>query len=335
MRTGLAVVALGGNALVRDAAHQSIPDQYATVQTVAPYLAELVVAGWGLVITHGNGPQVGFILRRSEIARDEVAPVPIDYAVGDTQGAMGYMFQKAVGNELRRRGVHRPVVTVITQTVVAADDPAFAHPGKPVGSFLDEATARRRAAELGWTVAEDAGRGWRRTVPSPRPLEIVELDVVGRLLDSGAVVIAAGGGGIPVVRRTVPAGPDRPGDLVGVEAVVDKDLASALLAGGLGADLLAMVTGVDRVAVDFGRPSQRWLDRLTPGEARALCAAGTFGEGSMRPKVEALVGFLEQRPGATGLVTSPERLPAALCGEAGTRFTGAGATDGGERADVG
>jgi carbamate kinase len=319
---GLAVVALGGNALVRDAAHQSIPDQYAMVQTVAPFLAELVEAGWGLVITHGNGPQVGFILRRSEIARDEVAPVPIDYAVGDTQGAMGYMFQKAVGNELRRRGLSRPVVTVVTQTVVDAADPAFAHPDKPVGSFLDEATARRRAAELGWTVTEDAGRGWRRTVPSPRPLEIVELDVVARLLGDGAVVIAAGGGGIPVVRTPDDRG--GPGDLVGVEAVVDKDRASALLAAGLGTDLLAMVTGVDRVAVDFGRPTQRWLDRLDLDEARALGAAGTFGEGSMRPKVEAIVGFLEQRPGAAGLVTSPECLPAALRGEAGTRFTGAG-----------
>lgn len=324
---GLAVVALGGNALVRDAAHQSIPDQYATVQTVAPYLADLVEAGWGLVITHGNGPQVGFILRRSEIARDEVAPVPIDYAVGDTQGAMGYMFQKAVGNELRQRGIGRPVVTVVTQTVVDAGDPAFAHPGKPVGSFLDEATARRRAAELGWTVAEDAGRGWRRTVPSPRPLEIVELDVIAGLLDTGAVVIAAGGGGIPVVRT-----PDNPGgrgdrdrgELAGVEAVVDKDLASALLAAGLGADLLAMVTGVERVAVDFDRPTQRWLDRLDLDEARALCSAGTFGEGSMRPKVEALIGFLEQRREATGLITSPERLPAALRGEAGTRLICAG-----------
>lgn len=307
----LVVVALGGNALVRDADHQSIPDQYRTVERVAPHLVDLVEDGWRLVVTHGNGPQVGYILRRSELAIHEVAPVPIDYAVADTQGAIGYMFAKALGNELRRRGLATPVVTIVTQTVVAADDPAFATPAKPVGSFMDETTARRHATDHGWTIAEDAGRGWRRTLASPEPLEIVELETIRALCDHGTVVIAAGGGGISVVREPS-------GDLRGVEAVIDKDLASALLAAELGADLLVMPTSVERVAVDFGQPGQRWLDSLTVAEAEELAERGQFGEGSMRPKVEALVRFVRRCPNAAGVITSPERLPAALRHETGT-----------------
>lgn len=306
-----AVVALGGNALVRDASHQSIADQYEMVQLAAPHLAELVADGWNLVITHGNGPQVGFILRRSELSIHEVAPVPLDYVVGDTQGAIGYMFLKAVGNELHRRGIDRPVVAVVTQTVVAADDPAFGAPTKPVGTFLDEATARRRAADHGWSIAEDAGRGWRRTVASPSPVEIVELPTIASLCRSGAVVVAVGGGGIPVVR-------DQSGALVGVEAVVDKDAASALLAVALQADLLAIPTGVERVAVGFGTERQRWLDAITTAEAEALIAAGEFGAGSMQPKVEALVQFVRARPGAAGVITSLEQLPLAVQRRAGT-----------------
>jgi carbamate kinase len=312
--SGLAVVALGGNALVRDDSHESIPDQYETVESVAPHLVDLVEAGWRLVVTHGNGPQVGFILRRSELAIDEVAPVPIDYAVGDTQGAIGYMFLKALGNELRRRGIDKPVVALVTQTVVAADDPAFGHPAKPVGSFMDEATARRRADTFGWTIAEDAGRGWRRTLASPLPVEIVELPVIRSLSEQGAVVVAAGGGGVPVVR-------DHSGALVGREAVVDKDLASALLAAELGADLLIIPTGVERVAVNFGTPDQRWLDHLSAAEAMRLAEQGQFGEGSMRPKVEALVGFVRRRPGAAGVITSPDRLHDALLHTTGTWIT--------------
>ncbi|HRI17841.1 MAG TPA: carbamate kinase [Burkholderiaceae bacterium] len=313
--TGLAVVALGGNALVRDAQHQSIGDQYETVQSVAPNLVDLVEEGWNLVVTHGNGPQVGFILRRSELAIAEVAPVPLDYVVGDTQGAIGYMFLKALGNELRRRGMTRPVVAVVTQTVVAADDPAFAHPVKPVGAFMDEAVARRYQAELGWTIAEDAGRGWRRTVASPLPQEIVEQETIAALCRQGAIVVAVGGGGVPVVR-----GAD--GSLAGIEAVVDKDLASALLAAQMGADLPAIPTGVDKVAINFGQPNQRWLDRLTVAEALAMAAQGEFGEGSMRPKVEALAGFVTRRPGGAGVITSPEKLRAALRRETGTWIEG-------------
>jgi carbamate kinase len=310
----IAVVALGGNALVRDDRHQSIPDQYVTVQSVAPPLVDLVEDGWRLVVAHGNGPQVGYILRRSEIARAEVAPVPVDYAVGDTQGAIGYMFQKAIGNELRRRARPDPVVTVVTQTIVDADDPAFGRPTKQVGAFMDRATADRHAAELGWTIVEEPGRGWRRAVASPAPRAIVELPVIAGLLETGAIVIAVGGGGIPVARTAE-------GDLVGVEAVVDKDRAAALAAIALGADLLAIPTAVPQVAIDYGRPSQRWLSRLDVAEATALAASGQFGEGSMRPKVDALVSFVSARPTAAGVVCAIEDLPAALRGDAGTRIT--------------
>jgi len=311
----LAIVALGGNALVTDAAHQAIADQYDAVCAVAGPLVELVQQGWGLVVSHGNGPQVGFILRRSELAEAELAPVPMDYAVGDTQGAIGYMFLKAIGNELRRRGVDRRVAAIVTQTVVDPADPAFAHPTKPVGSFLDETTAREHAGRLGWHVVEDAGRGWRRVVASPAPVEIVELPTIRELLDAGVIVVAGGGGGIPVVR-------DADGDLAGVEAVVDKDSASALMAAELGADLFAIPTGVERVAVNWGKPDQRWIDHLTVAEATALARSGELGEGSMRPKVEALVAYLERHPGGAGLITSAQMLPAALRRETGTWIEG-------------
>lgn len=314
----LAVVAVGGNALIRDDHHVSIPDQYEAAVETAHHLADMIEAGWNLVVTHGNGPQVGFILRRSELAAREVSSVPIDYAVGDTQGAIGYMFQKAISNELQRRGKPRRVVTIVTQTRVNADDPAFGHPTKPVGAFLDEATARSREAELGWTLMEDAGRGWRRTVPSPQPLEIIERDVIASLLAQGVVVVACGGGGIPVVRDSV-------GQLRGVEAVIDKDLASALLAGELGADMLMIPTGVEQVAVNFGTPQQRWLDKLTRDEAKALIREGQFGAGSMLPKVEAILQFVEasSRNGhaGKGLITSPEAIGRALEHRAGTWIT--------------
>jgi carbamate kinase len=308
-----AVVAFGGNALVTDAAHDSIPQQYETVRRTVPHLVGMIEQGWRLVVSHGNGPQVGFILRRSELFRDEVDPVPVDYAVADTQGAIGYMFVKALGNELRGRGLDRPVVAVVTQSVVDPADPAFRHPNKPVGSFLDEATARERAAALGWTIMEDAGRGWRRVVPSPRPQRIVETPLIRTLLDSGAVVVAAGGGGIPVAL-------DDSGDITGVEAVVDKDLASSLLATDLGADLLLIPTGVPRVAIRFGTPEQEWLDTLTVDQARACLEAGEFGQGSMEPKVAAVADFVAGVPGAVGAIGAPDQIPAILAGTSGTRI---------------
>jgi carbamate kinase len=318
MTKPLAIVAVGGNALIRDDQHDSIPDQYDAVVESARHIADMIEAGWDLVLTHGNGPQVGFILRRSELAADEVRPVPLDYAVGDTQGAIGYMFQKALSNALRRRGIHRHVVTVVTQTRVSRDDPAFLKPGKPIGAFLDEATARQRESSLGWTLMEDAGRGWRRTVASPQPLEILEREVIATLLAQGCVVIACGGGGIPVLV-------DEHQQIFGVEAVIDKDLASALLAEQLGADLLLIPTGVEQVAINFGKPDQRWLDTLSLAEAQELIAQNQFGAGSMLPKVEAIMRFVTHSRAHgghdKGLITSPEAIKRALDRKTGTWIT--------------
>lgn len=310
-----AIVAFGGNALVTDAEHDSIPQQYETVSATVPPLIDMVEAGWKLVVSHGNGPQVGFILRRSEIAEHEVDPVPVDYAVADTQGAIGYMFVKALRNELARRGISRPVVAVVTHSVVSLDDPAFDNPTKPVGSFLEEAKAKEMASTMGWTISEDAGRGWRRTVASPRPTAILETELIRGLLDDGAIVVAVGGGGIPVS-----VGPD--GTVTGVEAVVDKDLASGLLAHELGADMLMIPTAVSRVAVGFGTPDEKWLDTITVGQARDYIAAGQFGKGSMEPKVEAVADFVATTPGATGVIGAAEEIPAILAGTSGTRIVG-------------
>jgi carbamate kinase len=273
----------------------------------------MVAAGWNVVITHGSGPQVGFILRRSEIALGEVPPVPMDYAAADLQGAIGYMFQRALRNEFKRRGLQRSAIAVVTQVLVDRNDPAFADPAKPIGSHMDEPTARRRATELGWIVREDAGRGWRRVVPSPLPQGIVEIDEIEHLVTAGHVVIACGGGGIPVCQ-----GDD--GDLHGVEAVIDKDLASSMLARELNADLLVISTSVARVAINFGRPDQRWLERLTRAEAEAYLAEGHFAEGSMAPKIRAIIAYLE-RPGRRGLITDPPNIGRALDGQAGTVLT--------------
>ncbi|MEH6533232.1 MAG: carbamate kinase [Photobacterium frigidiphilum] len=307
----LAVVAFGGNALIDDNAHSSIQDQYQTVTNNVGYLVDLIEQGWDLVLTHGNGPQVGFILRRSELAAHEVDPVPVDYAVGDTQGAIGYMFQKALSNELQRRGLSRPVVTLVTQTRVSTDDPAFNAPNKPIGSFMDKATAEKCAAELGWHIMEDSGRGWRRCVASPQPHEIIELDSIKTLLECGSLVIAAGGGGIPVERNSE-------GELVGVEAVIDKDVASALLAKELQADMLIIPTGVEKVAINFGQANEQWLDQLTPADALAFGNQGQFGEGSMKPKVDALLQFLEGNPQGAGLITKANTLIQAINGTTGT-----------------
>jgi carbamate kinase len=324
----LAVVAFGGNALVTDAEHDSIPDQYETVCRSVAQLVDLIEQGWKLVVSHGNGPQVGFILRRSELSQAEVDPIPVDYAVADTQGAIGYMFVKALTNELARRGLTRPVVAIVTQSVVDPADEAFKHPTKPIGSFLNEATARAREKSLGWTITEDAGRGFRRTLPSPRPKRILESATIRTLLEDGAVVVAVGGGGIPVALQ-----PD--GTIVGVEAVIDKDLASGLLAHELAAQLLLIPTGVSRVAIRFGKPDQQWLDTLTLEQARAYIAAGEFGAGSMEPKVAALAEFVASTPGAVGAIGLPEEIAAIIDGRAGTRIVGATAPAGSHQLPTG
>ena len=307
---GLIVLAIGGNSLIRDEAHRTVPDQWALTRETCGHVAALVQAGWRVVVTHGNGPQVGFILRRSELARQELHEVPLDSCDADTQGAIGYMVQQSLENEFRRRGLRRGAVALVTQVEVDAQSPAFARPSKPIGSFMDEATARERAARGGWVVGEDAGRGWRRLVASPEPLAIVELDAIRTLVAAGYVVVAVGGGGIPVTR-------DAAGDLRGVEAVIDKDLASSLLARELRADALVISTGVRRVCLRWGRPDQLELERLTGAEARRYLAEGHFGAGSMGPKIEAALRFVESG-GRRAVITCPEELELALEGGAGT-----------------
>ena len=306
----LAVVAVGGNALIRDKAHESIPDQSREAAITTHHIAEMIAAGWNVVITHGTGPQVGFIMRRSELALEEVPPVPMDYADADLQGGIGYMFLKALYNEFRKQKIDRKAVAIITQTLVDRNDPAFADPSKPIGSHMDEETAQRLARRQGWIVKDDAGRGWRRIVPSPQPKTIVELAAIKTLAQAGFVVIACGGGGIPVVE-------DDEGNLNGVEAVIDKDLASSLLARGIGADLLLVSTGVEKVAINFNKPDRRWLDRMTVAEAKKHYADDQFDKGSMGPKIQALIEFIEGG-GQTGLITNPENIGRALAGETGT-----------------
>ena len=310
-RSPLFVVAVGGNALIRDEQHRSIPDQYETARDTVRHIVDLVETGTRVVLTHGSGPQMGFILRRSELALSEVSPIPMDYAGADLQGAIGYMFVKALRNELHRRGLAKKAVAVVTQVMVDRNDAAFKDPTKPIGSPMDEATARQREHSLGWQVRVDPGRGWRRVVPSPAPIAILDLDVIAHLVNADFVVIACGGGGIPVLQ-------DDGGETIGVEAVIDKDLTSSLLARALNADGLIVATGVERVALDFGKATQRWLDTLPLAEAKRLIAAGQFDRGSMGPKVEALIEFVEST-GGQGIITDPPHLSAAVAGTAGTR----------------
>lgn len=310
----LVVLAIGGNSLIRDREHQALPDQWQLTRETSGHIAAIVLAGHRVVITHGNGPQVGFILRRSELASHELHEVPLDICGADTQGAIGYMIQQSLANELRRRGSPRATVSVVTQVEVDPASPELLRPSKPIGSFMDEATARERSTLGGWPVIEDSGRGWRRVVASPPPKAIVEIEAIRRLLGGGMVVTAVGGGGIPVVRQG-------DGDLRGIDAVIDKDLASALLANELEADQLVISTAVPRVCLDFGKPSERALDHLTVAEAKAYLAAGQFGRGSMGPKIDAAVRFVE-RGGPRAVITCPEELVEAVEGRAGTVITG-------------
>jgi carbamate kinase len=311
-KPGLAVLAIGGNALIRDRKHESIVDQYAMVCELAEDIAGMIEAGWKVVVTHGNGPQVGFILRRSELSIAEVPPVPMDYAGADIQGAVGYMFLKALRNAFQRRRIKREPACVVTQTLVDRNDPAFADPTKPIGSHMDEAHAKQLAEKYHWTVREDAGRGWRRVVASPKPRAILETRIIKTLAAEGFVVVACGGGGIPVIE-------EENGELRGVEAVIDKDLASSLLARSMEADILVLPTGVEKVALDFNKPTQRWLDRMTLAEARRHQADDQFDPGSMGPKITALVDFVGGG-GRMGLITNPPNLSRALRGETGTRL---------------
>ncbi len=308
-----AVVAIGGNSLIKDKQHQTVRDQYIAAGETCWHVASMIKDGWDVAIGHGNGPQVGFILRRSELAAHELHEVPLDVCGADSQGAIGYALAQNLENDFRRMEIDRHAVAVVTQVEVSADDPAFQSPSKPIGSFMDEEMALRRRDQDGWSVREDAGRGWRRVVPSPEPLRIVEVDAIRSLIESRFVVISVGGGGIPVVA-------DANGDLSGVAAVIDKDHACSLLATNIGAELFLVTTAVEKVALDFGQPTQRWIDRMTLAEAKEYLAEGThFLPGSMAPKMEAVVDFLE-RGGGTAIITDPENVERALAGETGTHI---------------
>ncbi|MBN1305252.1 MAG: carbamate kinase [Anaerolineales bacterium] len=307
----LAVVALGGNALILDKNRKTVPDQFDAVKETVGHIVDMIEEGWQVIVTHGNGPQVGFILRRSELSIHELHPVPLDYCGADTQGAIGYMIQKALRNEFHKRELGLQAVTVVTQVEVDPDDPAFDNPSKPIGSFLDEATARERM-EDGQTFVEDAGRGWRRVVPSPKPMRIVEIDAIQNLVDNKFIVVAVGGGGIPVV--------ERPGGFIrGIEAVIDKDFASGLLAELVGADLLLISTAIEKVAINFNQPGQKWLDEIRVEEAERYIQAGHFAPGSMLPKIQAIVKFVKTT-GKKALITDPPNMKRALHGETGTRI---------------
>ncbi len=308
-----AVVAIGGNSLIKDRYHQTVRDQYIAAGETCWHIAAMIRDGWDVAITHGNGPQVGFILRRSELAAHELHEVPLDACGADTQGAIGYALQQNLHNDFARLGMDKRAVTVVTQVEVAADDPAFVRPSKPIGSYMDQAEAFRRRDGEGWRVVEDAGRGWRRVVASPTPIRIVEEVPIRALIDAGFVVISTGGGGIPVVA-------DDDGNLKGVAAVIDKDLAGALLATSIGADLFVISTAVEKVALNFGKPNQEWIDRMTLSQAKARLAEGThFAPGSMGPKIQAVIGFLE-RGGEEAVITDPENVERAMAGETGTRI---------------
>ncbi len=310
MTKKLAVVAIGGNSLIKDKNHKTVPDQYEAAKETCHHIVGLLEHGWDVAIGHGNGPQVGFILRRSELARHELHEVPLDVCGADTQGAIGYMLQQNLQNEFKRRGMTKQATTVVTQVLVDRSDPAFQNPSKPIGSFMDEGEAVRRRDAEGWHVVEDAGRGWRRVVASPLPRKVIEQDAVQELLDAGFVVITVGGGGIPVVEN-------ENGDLEGVAAVIDKDFASSLLATSIKADLFLISTAVEKVYLNFGKPNQEAIDRMTVAEAQKYIEEGHFAKGSMLPKIQAIVQFLESG-GKQAIITNPENIERALRGETGT-----------------
>jgi len=309
----LAVIAIGGNSLIKDNTRVRVEDQYEAAKETCYYIADMIEQGWDVAIGHGNGPQVGFILRRSEIAHQVAGmhEVPLDVCGADTQGAIGYALQQNLQNEFRRRGIAKQAATVVTQVVVDRNDPSFQNPTKPIGGFMTEEEARRREREEGWTVVEDAGRGWRRVVASPMPQRIVELDAVRLMLDAGIVTITVGGGGIPVIE-------DENGNLKGVAAVIDKDYAASLLARSIGADLFLISTAVEKVYLNFNKPDQRPIDVMTVSEAKRYMAEGHFARGSMLPKIQAIIWFLEAG-GKEAIITNPENIARALRGETGTR----------------
>lgn len=313
MTKQVAVVAVGGNSLIKDNKHQSVQNQYLAARETMQHISKMIQKGWDVVITHGNGPQVGFILARSEYSRGIMHEIPLDSCGADTQGAIGYNFQMALGNEFKKLGIKKTVASVITQTVVDKDDPSFKKPTKPIGQFYNEEEALRRKDKDGWDIMEDAGRGWRRVVASPAPLEIVELDAIKSLIQAGVVVVAVGGGGIPVIRQD-------DGMLKGTAAVIDKDFASSLLATLIVADVFIISTAVEKVYLNFGKPDQKAVDKMTLSEAKKYVEEGHFKPGSMLPKMKAIISFLENG-GQTAIITDPQHIELALDGKTGTHIT--------------
>jgi len=305
------VIALGGNSFIKDNDKISVADQLEVIKNSCKPIVKLVKHGFNVVITHGNGPQVGFNLLRSEAARDQIPPQPLDVAVAETQGALGYMIQQALKSEYVRQGINKDVVTVVTQVLVDADDPAFRKPEKPIGPFYSKEQAEKLMNEKGWNMVEDAGRGYRRVVASPRPVKIVEYQAIRALVEKGYTVICCGGGGIPVIVDSE--------SLEGAAAVIDKDRVASLLACLLQADLLIIPTGVSKVSLNYRKPNQIDLDHISLDEAKAHLEQGHFAAGSMRPKMEAAISFLESG-GRKAIITLPEMIEDAVLGNAGTHI---------------
>jgi carbamate kinase len=309
MKKPLIVIAVGGNSLIRDEHHMTVKDQYFAACETMKYIADIIEQGYRVIITHGNGPQVGFILLRSEYSRGILHEVPLDSIDADTQGAIGYNFQMALRNEFCKRGKKIDVVSVVTQVVVDKNDPAFTSPSKPIGQFYNEKEAKIRQEQYGWIMKEDAGRGWRRVVPSPKPLKIVELEVIKKLVENDVVTIAVGGGGIPVI--------ETPEGLKGVEAVIDKDLASALLAKSLDAEIFLISTAVEKVYINFNTPNQKPLDKVTVEEIKKYASEGHFKPGSMLPKINAMIDFVSNTKNI-GIITNPPNILLSIKEKAGT-----------------
>ena len=318
------VIALGGNSILRANEKGTSEEQYSNLRRTSEQLLELLSSENRIVVTHGNGPQVGNLLLAMESARHIVPSMSLDICGAATQGFMGYMFQQTIANHLREAGIKHNITTVVTQVIVDKDDPAFKNPTKPIGPFYDFNEAEKLRREKGWEMIEDSARGYRRVVPSPRPVSIQQARIISSMLDAGEIVIAAGGGGIPVIR-------EEKGSLRGIEAVIDKDYASSRLAIDIDADVILYLTAVEKVFRDFGRPSQKALDHLTLNEAKELLAEGQFGVGSMEPKIRGAIEFLEETDKSAQLsflprereviITLPETAVGALQGKTGTRIT--------------
>ena len=309
------VVAIGGNALIKDNEHLEVSDQLKSAQETAAYIADFIALGYEVVLTHGNGPQVGFILRRSELAFEagELHFVPLKNCVADTQGAIGYQLQESLHNAFKNKGIKKSAATLVTMVEVDADDPSFTHPTKPIGVFYpEEKLSSLRQQHPDWQIVFQEGQGYRRVVPSPRPKRVVEIEVIRSMLDAGLCIIASGGGGIPVIA-------DEQGNLSGVNAVIDKDLSSALLANQLSADMLIILTAVDNVYIDFNKPTQKTIEFMTVAEAEQYMSQGQFASGSMGPKVQAAINFLAGG-GERVIITSAENLVNSVQESRGTHI---------------